>query len=156
MRGEGRDEFLLKLAQRGLKLAIWGDRWERSALWPQIQPYWRGVALSGREYVYAISGAKICLGLLSKGNRDLHTTRSMEIPFAGGLLCAERTSEHIEIYDDGVEAIFWSNVDDCFDICSLLIDDEERREAIKKAGAKRVRDNRVGNEDLCRKILSCL
>ena len=50
---------------------MWSDRWQKPPL---------------------------CLGLLSKGNRDLQTTRSLENPYAGGPLCAQRTSERLALY----------------------------------------------------------
>ena len=89
-----RGPLLASLLEAGVPLSIHGDGWRKAAEWPVLQPSWRGPALYGEDYVKAIRHARVCLGLLSKGNRDLHTQRSMEIPFAGGLLCAERTSEH--------------------------------------------------------------
>lgn len=71
MRHEKRDEFLLQLISQGVPVSIWGDRWQKSPNFSLLQSNWRGGALSGRDYVAAIQGAKICLGLLSKGNRDL-------------------------------------------------------------------------------------
>lgn len=156
MRHEARDEFLLSLRDRGLEIAVWGDRWQKSPLWRQLRPYWRGAALAGADYVSAIQGSKVCLGLLSKGNRDLHTTRSLEIPHAGGLLCAERTSEHLALYVENQEAVFWSDPDECADRCLELLADPERRERIRIAGMRRVRENGVGNEDTCRQILTAV
>ena len=69
-----------------------------------------GPAIYGDDYLKAIQLAKVSLGLLSKGNRDLHTTRTFEIPYCGGLLCAERTSEHLQLYQEDVEAVYWSDV----------------------------------------------
>jgi hypothetical protein len=102
----------------------------------------------------AIKGSKICLGLLSRQNRDLHTTRSMEIPYAGGLLCAERTREHLFLYEEDKEAIFWSDAHECATKCIELLKDEDKRERIRLAGMVRVRINKVGNEDICRQILN--
>ena len=107
----------------------------------------------GRNYVLAIQGSKINLGLLSKGNRDLHTRRSLEIPYIGGLLCAERTSEHLEMFRDGKEAVFWSDVNECAQKCLQLLKNDNTIYEIKKAGMKRVRELKVGNEDLCRSVL---
>jgi spore maturation protein CgeB len=156
MRYEARDDFLLKLVDRGVNVSIWGDRWHKSRHWARIQSHWRGPALSGQDYVAAIRGAKVCLGLLSKGNRDLHTTRSMEIPYAGGLLCAERTSEHLELYREDEEAVFWSSAEECAAKCLALLQDDDRREQIRLAGMRRVRENKVGNEDICRHILNAV
>lgn len=150
----GRDYLLSKLVEAGIPISIWGDRWQKSPNWPKLKPFWRGGALGGRDYVAAIQGAKISLGFLSKGNRDLHTTRSAEIPFAGGLLCAERTSEHLQMYQDGVEAVFWSSADECIRQCQQLLKDDERRKQIRDAGMARIRHLGFGNEIICRRILA--
>jgi hypothetical protein len=153
MRGEGRDQFVLDLLQRGIPVSIWGQRWQKSPLWNQLKSFYRGGNLSGRDYVAAIQGAKVCLGMLSKGNRDLHTTRSMEIPYAGGVLCAERTSEHRELYEEGVEAVFWRDGDECARQCRRLLDDDAWRESVRSAGMARVRASHRGHEDVCRVIV---
>lgn len=153
MRGEKRDEFLLKLIQQGLPLSIWGDRWHKSPYFARLKPFYRGSSLGGRDYVAAIQGSKVCLGLLSKGNRDLYTRRSLEIPYAGGLLCAERTPEHLSLYKDGDEAVFWNNVNECAAICKQLLMNDKMREEIRQAGMKRIRQLKVGNEDIVRQIL---
>lgn len=153
MRHEKRDEFLLKLIQQGVPVSIWGSRWLKSPHWKALQPHHRGGALSGRDYVAAMQGAQICLGLLSKENRDLHTRRSVEVPYAGGLLCAERTSEHQAMYQEGVEAVFWSDADECARLCKELLANDSRREDIRQAGMRRVSALSAGNEDICRTIL---
>lgn len=153
MRHEGRDKFLLNLIKRGVPISIWGDRWHKSLLWHDLKPFIRGEALSGRDYVAALQGAKVCLGMLSKGNRDLHTRRSVEIPYVGGVLCAERTAEHQILYNEGEEALFWSSEEECAAQCLRLLNDTDFRESLRLAGRKRVIANRLGNEDICRLIL---
>jgi spore maturation protein CgeB len=147
---EGRDKFLLDLIAQGVSVAVWGDKWQESKFWVQLAPHWRGASISGSAYSSAMHHAKICLGLLSKGNRDEHTTRSMEIPFAGGLLCAERTPEHLNLYQEGQEAIFWASAQECAEQCKRLLASPELIRQIKNAGRARVLANKVGNEDLCR------
>lgn len=154
MRSEGRDQFLLDLVKQGIPVSIWGQRWEKSPLWNHLKAFHRGGNLSGRDYVAAIQGAKVCLGMLSKGNRDLHTTRTMEIAYAGGVLCAERTSEHMELYEEGVEALFWRDVDECARQCRRLLDDDAWRESVRSAGMARVRASHRGHEDVCRVIVA--
>lgn len=154
MRHENRDEFLLQLLEQGVPISIWGNRWDKSPHWSKLQGVYRGGAVEGRQYVGAMQGAKLCLGLLSKGNRDLHTQRSLEVPFAGGLFCAERTSEHQEMYKEGIEAVFWADAEECARVCHKLLQDDELREEIRAAGIRRVKDMQVGNEDACRKVLA--
>lgn len=154
MRGENRDHFLDNIRRAGLRLKIWGPRWEKSGCKQLVRDCWMGAWLSGREYVYAIAGAKVAIGLVSGGNRDDHTSRSVEIPYAGGLLCAVRTQRHTEMFKEGSEAIFWESPEECVRVCRELVADDHRRKIIVANGMRRVRELKVGNEDLCRKILS--
>ncbi|UKT65379.1 CgeB family protein [Pedobacter mucosus] len=152
MRGEKRDEFLLELIEKGVPLSIWGNGWEKSHLFSRLKPAFRGPSLEGRDYIAAIQGAKICIGLLSKGNRDLHTTRSYEVPYAGGLLCAKRTTEHQALYLEDEEAVFWSNAEECATRCLELLKND-KREKMRLSGMRKVRAIGAGNEDVCRKIM---
>jgi len=152
MRGEKRDQFLLDLINKGVPLSIWGNSWERSRFFPKLKENYKGKSLQGKDYIAAIQGAKLCLGLLSKGNRDLHTTRSLEIPYAGGLFCAQRTSEHEALYKEGIEAAFWSDATECAEVCHSLLKNEDR-ENLRLKGMARVRSLQLGNEDICRAII---
>ena len=89
--------FMARLVELGVPLTIYGSRWQKAPEWSALRAAWRGSGLYGDDYAKAVACAKINLGLLSKGNRDLTTTRSFEIPYLGGLLCAERTPEHTQL-----------------------------------------------------------
>jgi len=147
-----RGSFLLELIKLGVPLTLRGSSWQRSPEWHELKKYWKP-AVFGDDYAKAIQCAKINLGLLSKGNRDLHTTRSSEIPSLGGLLCSERTSEHSEMYEEGKEALFWSDSAECASICKLALADEDSRQAIIKAGLERVKRNGQFNEVMLIKIM---
>ncbi|WP_257668493.1 CgeB family protein [Parapedobacter tibetensis] len=156
MRNEKRDEFLLKLVSAGLPVSIWGTRWSKSPLWNVLKAYHRGGSLGGRDYVAAMQGAKICIGMLSHGNRDLHTRRSVETTYAGGLLCAQRTSVHLNMYKENEEAVFWNDEEECIEVCRKILSDDQQRERIRKAGNEKVKQLKVGNEDICAAILNRL
>ena len=101
-----RGPFLVELVKLGVPLTIRGANWDKASEWSILKSHWRGGHIEGADYAKAIQGARVNLGLLSKGNRDLHTTRSLEIPALGGLLCAERTSEHLHLYAEGERGAF--------------------------------------------------
>lgn len=152
-----RGPFMVELIRQGVPLSIWGDRWHKAPEWPQLAPHWRGPGLTmDDDYAAAILASKVSLGLLSKGNRDLHTTRSLEIPALGGLLCAERTSEHLAIYEEGSEAVFWSDAAECAEQCRALLADEPRRRAIAAAGHARAQRNGHYNEQVMAKIIAAV
>jgi spore maturation protein CgeB len=149
-----RGSFMAELIDRGVPLSIWGDRWQKAPEAPILGSHWRGHGLfDGLSYSAAILAAKICLGLLSKGNRDLHTRRSLEIPALGGLLCAEWTLEHQALYEQGVEAVFWKDAAECADICKDLLANEERRKKIAQAGHERALRNNFFNEPVLASII---
>jgi len=151
-----RGPFLLDLIQQGVPLTIRGGHWQKAPEWPLLQPHWRGGPIEGDDYAKAIQCARINIGLLSKGNRDLHTTRSLEIPALGALFCAERTHEHMGMYEDGVEAMFWSNAAECARHCHALLADEARRTAMAARGHQRFLRNGHGNEAIIASLLETL
>lgn len=136
-----RGPFLLKLARLGVPLTIRGSNWNKAAEWSELRKFWKGGQLQGDDYAKAIQCARVNLGLVSKGNRDLHTTRSLEIPAIGGLLCAERTSEHLAMFVEGEEALYWDSEEECAAVCLSVLKDEPRRLRIAAAGhARGLRD----------------
>ena len=150
-----RGAFMAELIKRGVPLSIYGGHWQKAPEWPVIQSAWKGPATNNDEdYARAVQCAKICLGLLSKGNRDLHTTRSLEIPALGGLLCAERTAEHQQLYCEGKEAVFWSDAAECADICQELLADEDRRQEIALRGSQRALANQHYNQAMMAELIA--
>jgi spore maturation protein CgeB len=148
-----RGPFLRKLVAAGVPLAIYGNDWQKAPEWPALQSVWQGPAIYGDDYIKALQLAKVSLGLLSKGNRDLHTTRTFEIPYCGGLFCAERTSEHLQLYQEDVEAVFWSDVNECIEKCQKLLNDEKLRADIAAKGRIRCLRNGIFNEANLKKML---
>ncbi|MBB4396207.1 glycosyltransferase [Bradyrhizobium sp. ERR14] len=151
-----RGSFLISLLKRGVAITIFGPRWEKAPEFPALKPYLRLGPLSSQRYVKAIQCSSIAIGLLSKGNEDLHTTRSIEIPAIGTLFCAERTSEHMDMYNDGEEAVFWKDAAECADVCLNLLNDPQRLTAIAKAGHERALKNGNFNENLISSVLKRL
>jgi len=149
-----RGPFLLELIKAGVPLAIYGDSWQKAPEWPQLKTVWQGPAIYGDDYLKAIQLAKVSLGLLSKGNRDLHTTRTFEIPYCGGLFCAERTSEHLQLYQEDVEAVYWGDVEECIEKCKKLLDDDKMRTKIAENGRIRCLRNGIFNENNLKNILA--
>jgi spore maturation protein CgeB len=151
-----RGPFLARLIENGVPLTIRGGHWQKAPEWPILSPYWKGGPIYGDDYAKAIQCARINIGMLSKGNRDLHTTRSLEIPSLGGLFCAERTTEHISMYADGIEAVFWDDADECARLCNRLLAAEDERGEIAMQGHLRYLSDSNKNEAVLQKILcSC-
>jgi spore maturation protein CgeB len=151
-----RGPFLARLLDLGVPVTLRGDRWRKAREWPILRKAWRGPGVVGKDYVKAIQSAKICLGLLSKSNRDLHTHRSAEIPYIGSVLCAERTIEHQTMYQEDEEAVFWDTPEECAQKCFALLSDEAKRHAIASAGRQRCIQSRYLNEPIIKRIIDAL
>jgi len=149
-----RGPFMSRLIQSGVPLSIYGCRWDKAREWPTLRSSWRGPGLyEDEEYAKVLQCAKVNLGLLSKGNRDLSTTRSFEIPSLEGVLCAERTSEHTELYKEDEEGVFWRDPEECAWKCMKLLNDKSLREKIGTSSRLRCLKNRTMNEDVLTQML---
>lgn len=148
-----RGPFMLDLIERGVPLTLYGQGWHKAREWPRLRAAHRAEYVDGDAYAYAIQCARVSLGLLSLGNRDQHTTRSIEIPLLGGLLCAQRTPEHRQFYDEGREALFWDDSAECARRCLEALADEPRRQRIAAAGRERALRNGYTSEHLIRAVL---
>jgi hypothetical protein len=149
----GRGTFLAQLLRSGVPLSIFGNQWQRAPEWRELRKAHRRNGVTGDDYCYAIQAAKICIGLLSVENRDLHTTRSLEIPALGSLLCAQRTDEHLALYTDGEDAVFWDSAEECSALCHGLLGDVARRACIARNGQQRFLENGHSTERLLARII---
>lgn len=154
IKGEKRDEFIYYLIKNGLNVSIWGNGWNKSKYWKNLRHYFKGFSLYKKNYAKAIHASKISLGFVSKLNRDSSTTRSVEIPYAGGLLCAERTKDHQKMFKEGKEAFFWSSKEECLKICNKLLLNNKLINKVKIAGRKKVIKNKYGNRDFVKRIFA--
>lgn len=151
-----RGPFLAKLAAAGVPIAIFGPRWEKAPEYGYLGQFRRSGALNTEEYAKAIAGAKICLALLSKGNLDLHTTRSLEIPAMGQVLCGERTDEHLELYKEGEEALFWDSPEECAANTLSALQSDDLIQRMGRAGRARLLKNGNYNEPTLSNVLALL
>lgn len=131
-----RAALLLYLANKGVKVVIWGGGWERlRESHPNLIV--KHEFLFGDDYPKAICASKINLNFLRKINRDEITSRSMEIPACGGFMLAERTKRHLETFEEGKEVDYFESNEDLFRKVDFYLKNPNEREAIAIAGRQR-------------------
>ena len=143
---------MLALAQAGIGVNVKGPAWERFKNQHknlQIEPK----NFFGEEYAKVLQATKINLGFLHKGNRDQHTARSIEIPACGGFLLAERTAEHLQLFEEGKEAEFFDSDGELVEKVNYYLAHEEQRAAIAQAGYERCVNSEYDNYHVFKKTL---
>lgn len=152
-----RGPFMVELLKLGVPLTLRGDWWQKAPEWEQLKSAWKGPGIYGRDFVAATQTSKVALGLLSKGNRDLHTTRSAEVPYiCGPIFCAERTTEHEFLFESGKEALLWTSPGECAQYCKQALGDASQRTAMSKAARARIEAHSLSNDEVIVGVLAQL
>jgi spore maturation protein CgeB len=119
-----------------LRLHLYGGYWKRDRVLAQ---YYKGFAY-GREFRLALSGTKIAFNLVRRANRDGHVMRTFEIPACGAFMLAERTEEHLELFAEDKEAVYFDSQDELVDKTRYYLAHETERRRIAEAGRRKVLD----------------
>lgn len=150
-----RFESISFLAQNGIKVKVYGD-----AKWQEYKNHHSNLtvfpALFSEDYSKALQAFKISLCFLRKMNNDQHTSRTMEIPACGGFMLAERTTEHLSLFEEGVEAEYFSSNQELLEKCKYYLNHNEKRNKIVKQGTIRCKQSGYSNLETIKKILSSL
>lgn len=142
------------LAKNGISVHVWGNGWTRAMrLKAHSNVTIHGHALLGKEYAEALSNSAINLCFLRKLNRDLHTSRSFEIPACGGFMIAERSSEHLEYFSEDEEAVYFDDDDELLKKVVYYLNESEHRLKISEAARERCLDSQYSYHQLARMII---
>lgn len=145
---QDRADYLANILRQlpDLKINIWGGGWNKihrpiywhkRSRWQRLLHSIRGKELWCDEMGKALQLNKICLGLLNHHNRDLHTSRSFEIPACKGFMLAERTDEHRAYFEEDHEAVYFDSLEELVDKARYYASHDRERERIAEAGYQR-------------------
>lgn len=107
---KNRVEFLNQLADRGVKLDVYGNDWAKNSIHLNIAAY---PPVYGDEMIMVLRKYRVQLNLMRIHNLNSHNMRSLEIPGHGGIQLAPRTVEHEMLFVEGNEIFLYNDVDDC-------------------------------------------
>ena len=135
-----KDKYLasLKSALPELDLRIWGGNWYQSkseALKSSIQ----GIGVHGDLFAMAINQSAINIALLSEqvkgaSNGDQITSRTFQIPGAGGFMLHQRTSELLRYFSEDEEIACFGSEQELIDKVKYYKENELARVRIRDNG----------------------
>jgi spore maturation protein CgeB len=149
-----RAEAMSFLAANGVPVRVWGPNWARRLRRPPAGLCIEGRSLVGDDYARAICNFDVNLAFLRKAARDQQTTRSIEIPACGGFMLAERTQEHLALFEEGREAEFFGRREELLEKCRFHLAHAEAREGIAAAGRRRCVEGGYSNAARMRRMLA--
>ena len=152
---EDRASSMLYLAKTEIAVRVWGSSWGK------CKYHHRNLKIENKSlwadsYSKAICSFDINLAFLRKINRDLQTTRSVEIPACGAFMLAERTDEHLALFAEGKEADFFSSDEELFDKVKYYLSNPEERRRIAAAGRERCLKGAYSNHDRLNQMLTII
>jgi spore maturation protein CgeB len=150
-----RAHAVLDLARAGLRVRVWGDGW-RALTNSHANLRIENRALDFDDLSKACSAFKINLGFLRKLNQDQQTTRSVEIPACGGFMLAERTPEHLALFEEGREAEFFATSEELLGKCRRYLEDDPSRTAIARRGHERCLSSGYSNSARLREAFAAI
>ena len=149
-----REQYLMFLAENDVPVRIWGP-------WKRNRRHHSNLRVEGRvawgdDYARTSSAFDINLCFLRKENRDLQTTRSIEIPACGGFMLAERTDEHLALFDEGKEAEFFESKEELLCKVKYYLRHDDARQRIALAGYRRCVQGGYSNRERLNKVMEII
>jgi hypothetical protein len=151
-----RAKSIFFLAQHGIPVEIWGNNWLSKCKLHSQNLKIKGMSQYGDMYAKLICSFDIVLCFLRKNNRDLQTTRSIEIPACGAFMLAERTNEHLGLFEEGKEAEFFSSDEELLAKVKYYLEHEEERRRIALAGRERCFNSGYSNHERIKEIMKII
>ncbi len=135
---EHRPEFLIRLATEfNLRIKVFGDLWERHLSARQMKLLKVEPGCYEERYRESIWNSKICLGFVTHAMQHESARRWSEITACGGFLLGERTREAEQWFKPGVEAEFFSDINECAKKINFYLQNPRQRQQIAQAGMQK-------------------
>jgi len=103
-------------------LRLYGRGWARTRLRTHA-----GGEVFDRRFRLAMAGATVAPCLVRRSNGDGHVMRSFEIPACGRFMLAERTDEHLDLFDEDVHAAYFGSPEELADKTRFYLAHETAR-----------------------------
>jgi len=111
-----RTAFIKAIADLGIEISVYGHDWRNFLAHPKVEI---NEAVYGDALWGVLRRYRVQLNLMRVHNLDSHNMRTFEVPGIGGIMVAPETPEHVSFFENGKEAFFFRNANEC----ALIIND---------------------------------
>lgn len=153
---EDREEYIAYLVQNGIKLTITGDGWPAGKYWNILKEFHTGPSVYGDEYIKRINGMDIALHFLRKANRDQQDSRTFEIPACGTFMLAERSNLHLNFFEEGKEADFFTSKEELLKKLKHYLINKSDRDRIALAGYNKSYSSGYDHKSRLTHVIDCI
>jgi spore maturation protein CgeB len=149
-----RASFIMKLAEEGVKIDVYGNDWNKFLNHPNISVF---NPVYGDELWKVLRRYRIQLNLMRVHNESSHNMRTFEVPGIGGILLAPDTKEHRLFFTNGNEIFLYSDIKECVRLINEIIAfDKEKADHIRFQARKRSLDSGYTYKDRTRLVIQHL
>lgn len=148
---QDRIEWISSLAEAGIDVGLYGGYWNRFSNTRRLA---RGFVHPAQLNRY-VAGARLCLCLTRKANRDGHSMRSFELAAMKACMVVERTDEHLSLFGHNRECVvYFSDRQELLNVVRGLLSDENERIRLSHAAYRLITKNKHTYSDRLRQMLA--
>lgn len=145
--------WIKEFIEANMSVELYGGYWEK---YDSTRPFAHGHAdLEILRHVVPTS--KINLGLVRQANRDGHVMRSFEVPAMGGLLLAEDTEEHRDLFGgEGETVLYFNDYGSAVEKANWLLARPDERQRLATAVYQHITNNKHTYADRLQTIIDTI
>jgi len=146
-----RADFLLKIAESGIKLDVYGNDWHKYLKHPNIMIF---EPVYGDELWKVLRKYRVQINMMRPHNLDSHNMRSFEVPGVGGILLAPETWDHKIYFEVDKEIFLYKDLMECItQIKKLLALDLNEINTIRERTRSRSVNSAYSYKDRAKQVL---
>ena len=134
--GQSQTRWLRLINHYGLK--IWGNGWERIPRGDVLRKVWMQGYGIGVEMWKPIFSSSIIFNMCRAEHMAELSMKTFEIPAGGGLMLSNFTEAQNAFFKNGIEAVYYHNIEDAKDLISFYLKNESAVEKIKRNAIRAV------------------
>jgi spore maturation protein CgeB len=151
---DDRAESIKYLCKNGIEVRVYGSSWAH------LKNRIPNLIVDSNNYFYksyvtVLNCIEINLCFLRKQNRDLQTQRTIEITACGRFMIGERTAEHLRLFKENEEAIFFDNdnKEELLEKVRYYLDKKDLRNKIGQAARTRCIESKYDINSRLKEVL---